>query len=83
MAVNCDPAALVAAAKCFECIPLSMQKAVELYLLAQIANGVNMAVSTDPATLVKAATCFKCVPTSMEEPVEEYLLCQIALASGA
>jgi hypothetical protein len=72
MAVNCDPAALVAAAKCFECIPESMQKPVELYLLAVAAGG-----TLDPATLVRNAKCFNCIPKSMREPVEEYLLCQI------
>ena len=70
--VNCDPAALVAAAKCMECIPESMQKPVELYLLAVIAGG-----STDPATIVNAAKCFTCIPRSMRDAVEEYLLCQI------
>lgn len=83
MAINCDPAALVAAAKCFDCIPHRMQKAVELYLLAQMANGANPAISTDPATLVNAAKCFSCVPKAMEQPLEDYLLCQIAAASGA
>lgn len=83
MAINCDPAALVAAAKCFDCIPHRMQKAVELYLLAQTASALNPNVSTDPATLVKAAKCFSCVPKPMEEPLEEYLLCQLAAASGA
>lgn len=73
MAVNCDPAALTAAAKCFECIPESMQKAVELYLLAVIAGG-----SLDPATLVRLAKCFCQIPKPMQQPVEEYLLCQIA-----
>ena len=72
MAVNCDPSALVAAAKCFECIPPSMQKSVELYLLAVAAGG-----SLDPSTLVRNAKCFSCIPKSMREPVEEYLLCQI------
>lgn len=73
MAVNCDPAALVAAAKCFECIPESMQKSVELYLLAVIAGG-----SQDPATLVRQAKCFSCIPKSERENVENFLLCQIA-----
>ncbi len=73
MAVNCEPAALVAAAKCFTCIPKSEQKHVELYLLAVAAGG-----STDPATLVKAAKCFECIPREMQEDVELYLLCKIA-----
>lgn len=73
MAVNCDPAALVNAAACFSCIPESMQKPVELYLLAVAAGG-----SMDPATLVANAKCFTCIDHSMREAVAEYLLCQIA-----
>lgn len=72
MAVNCDPASLATAAKCFSCIPRQMQKPVELYLLAVAAGG-----SLDPATLVKAAKCFCQIPPQMRDPVEAYLLCQL------
>lgn len=83
MAIVCDPATVVKAANCFQCVPHPMQKPTELYLLAQIAHALNAAVSTDPATLVKAANCFQCIDKRMREPVEEYLLCQIAAAAGA
>ena len=73
MALTCDPAALVTAAKCFDCIPRDMQEPLELYLLAVIAGG-----SLDPATLVKAAACFQCIPKSERENVREYLLCKAA-----
>jgi hypothetical protein len=75
MAVNCDPAALVAAAKCFSCIPPQMQKPVELYLLA-VANGF----ATDKNgvnTIVANAKCFSCIEKEMREPVELYELCQL------
>lgn len=75
MAISCDPAALVAAAKCFECVPPEMQKPLELYLLALAA-----AVDTSPAgvqALVANAKCFTCIPRSMRDAVEEYLLCLI------
>jgi len=75
MAVNCDPAALVAAAKCFECIPPSMQKPVELYLLA-VANGLATDINGVRA-IETAAKCFNCIPKQMREPVEAYLLCSL------
>lgn len=77
MSISCDPASLVAAARCFECIPESMQKPVELYLLAVAAGG-----SLDPATIVKAAKCFSCIPKSERQSVENYLLCQWANKQG-
>lgn len=73
MAVNCDPAALVAAAKCFQCIPPGMEKPVELYLLAQAASA-----GTDVAAIVRAAKDFKSIPKEMQEVVELYLLCKAA-----
>lgn len=74
-AVNCDPAALVEAAKCMECIPKAMQLPVELYLLASIAG-----LPTDKAgvdAIVEAARCFACARGMLPE-VQAYLLCQIA-----
>lgn len=76
MSVSCDPASIVSQAKCFECVPRSMQKPVELYLLAKIANMATDKASV--AAIVAAASCFDCVPHSMRDAVEEYLLAQIA-----
>jgi hypothetical protein len=73
MAITCDPAALVAAAKCFNCIPKQMQKPVELYLLAVAAGG-----SLDPKVIEAAAAPFRAIPRQMQEVVEQYLLCKIA-----
>lgn len=75
--VNCDPAALVSAAKCFD-IDRKAQVAVELYLLAVLAGG-----SLDPATLVRQARCFSCIPREMRDAVEIMLLCNAATAAGA
>lgn len=36
--MNCEPEDLIAAAKCYRCIPRGMQASVQLYLLASIAN---------------------------------------------
>ena len=82
MAVSCDSASLVQAAKCFECVPGEAKDMVLLYLWAQIA-AATAGTSTDPATLVKNAKCFSCVPGEAKAEVRLYLLCQIATASGA
>jgi hypothetical protein len=77
MGFSCDPATLVALAKCFSCIPREMQKPVELYLLAT-ALGLDTSQAGAQA-LAKAAKCFKtCIPPEMRDAVEEYLLAQIA-----
>lgn len=80
MSISCDPASLVKAAKCFGCIPPSMVKPVELYLLA-LANGF----ATDKngvSAIERSAKCFDCVPKSMREPLTDYLYCQLANKGG-
>lgn len=77
MSIDCDPNALMQAAKCFSCIPKGSQEEVMVYLLAQIAGG-----STDPATLMQEAKCFKCIPKGELEEVMAYLLCQVSLNTG-
>lgn len=76
MAVSCDPAAIVAQAKCFTCVPHEMRKPVELYLLAKIGG-----LGTDKASvaaIVQSAACFQCIPDEMRSAVEAYLLAQLA-----
>ena len=70
--LTCDPAALVADAKCFSCIPKEMQGPVIIYLLADISGS-----TLDPAALVRAAKCFQCIPREVIEDVQTFLLCQI------
>jgi hypothetical protein len=82
MAVTCDSATLVAASKCFDCIPVKMRKPVQLYLLASMSNQLS-GTSMDPATLVQLAKCFQCIPRSFQDVLVNYLECQIASASGA
>lgn len=75
-ALSCDPAALVAAAACFDCIPKSMEMPVSLYLLA-----VKAGLATDKigvAAIVAGAKCFSCIPKSEYSDVELYLLCKLA-----
>ena len=39
--MNCDPKALVAAARCYACVPKPMQQAVLIYLLMKWASGAS------------------------------------------
>jgi len=76
MAISCDPATIVAQAKCFNCVPPQMRKPVELYLLATIGG-----LATDKAgvaAIVKAAACFQCITPEEKFMVEAYLLAQLA-----
>ena len=72
MPVTCTPAALAAAAKCFQCLPSEQKQWIDTYLLAVIAGG-----STDPNTLAKAAKGFQGIPDGLIPKVQAYLLCQI------
>jgi hypothetical protein len=38
MAISCEPKDLVAAAACYQCIPLNMIEPVKIYLLAEKAG---------------------------------------------
>lgn len=78
MAVNCDPAALVEAAKCYKCIPTGTQSEVMIMLL-NVISGLNLT----PQQLMERASCYKCIPTGMQPEVHTMLLCEIATASGA
>lgn len=76
MAVSCDPATIVAAAKCFSCVPPQMRKPVELYLLATIGGlATNQA---GVASIVQNAAQFRSIPDEMWKAVEAYLLAQLA-----
>lgn len=72
MAISCEPAALQAAAKCFECLTPKQHLTVQTYLLAVIAGG-----STDPATLLAQAKCFACMTPAQQQEVQVMLLCNI------
>ena len=72
MAVNCDPAALVAESKCFD-LDSSVKDRVELYLLARNAGlGIDRAAVE---AMVAASKCFD-IDKSLREPLKLYLLCQ-------
>jgi hypothetical protein len=76
MAVNCDPSSLANAATCFfECIPQGAQKAVQTYLLAQIANA-QLGTTTNPQQLVTLSAPFQ-LARGMEDMIMIYLLCQL------
>lgn len=71
------PAALLASAKCYKCIPVGEQQAVIIYLLNEI-----LGTGLTPAQLMTAAKCYKCIPIGMQPEVITYLLCQIANSGG-
>lgn len=72
MSVSCDPNDLATAARCFDCLPPSIQLNVQTYLLAVIAGG-----STDPNTLAAAASAFQSESAQTLAEIRAYLLCQI------
>lgn len=77
MAVNCDPSSLANAATCFfECVPDGMQKAIQTYLISQIANA-QLGISTNPQDLMTLAAPFQ-VTRGLEDQIIIYLLCQLA-----
>ena len=76
MAVNCDPNALLEAAKCFKCIPVGMQNPILIYLLSESLVVEGGTVPTIQQ-LLDGAKCYKCIPKETQEEVITYLLCQL------
>lgn len=72
MAISCEPADLIAASKCFVCVPKGMQNEVIIYLLQQIAGNTQT-----PNELLESAKCLKCLPPGTLPEIQVYLLCQI------
>lgn len=70
--VDCDPNALMEAAKCYKCIPKGTQPEVMILLLNAI-SGLNLT----PEELVTRAKCYKCIPPGMQPEVQTMLLCEI------
>lgn len=71
---DCDPTALLEAAKCIEaCTTEGQRLAIIVYLLAKIAGE-----STDPTALMEAAKCILCLTDGQMEAIRVWLTCQIA-----
>jgi len=69
----CDYQSILAAAKCFECIPPGAQQGIQTYLLSQISGA-----STNPTALMNAARCIaSCIPPGMLNEVKTRLLCEV------
>ncbi len=75
-AINCDPAALSVAAKCYCYSDQRQSDSVLIYLLAQLASDTST-----PAELAAKAKCY-CFDPKTAEAVKTYLLCQIANGGG-
>lgn len=50
--MNCDPTSLMAAAKCYRCIPAGALKEVQLYLLCKILSSIGVGFSYTPDTVL-------------------------------
>ncbi len=81
MAVACDPASLMAAAKCFSCLTPRQQLQVMTYLSA-VLNG-SATDKNGVAALLKASACFGCLSTHQLEQVLAWEWCQIGVVVGA
>lgn len=68
--INCDPATLAAAAKCY-CLNEKQSREVVIYLLAQIAGDTST-----PAELAGKASCY-CFDQQTADAVITYLLCAV------
>ncbi len=75
MAVDCDPAALATAAKCYCYQDERQVDSILIYLLAQIAGN-----TATPSALAAAAKCYCFSDRPSRDAVITYLLCQIAAA---
>ena len=73
-ALNCDPAAIAAASKCY-CLPEKEHRGAVVYLLNQI-SGLNLT----PAQLAAASKCF-CMNEKSSDAAILYLVCNISNAT--
>lgn len=80
MAVACNPADLMEAARCFVCLSPTQAQVIRIRLLCAIVNGE--VISCDANSLMAAANCIQCLAPGQLQAIEIYLLCQIA-TSGA
>lgn len=74
MPISCDANSLSAAAKCY-CFDDTIQQAVQIYLLEQIAQ-----TGLTPSQLQAAAKCY-CFDEDTQRAIKAYLLCQISNAA--
>ena len=74
MAIDCDPSALAELSACY-CFPENVERAIIVYLLAQIAGS-----TLTPAQLAAAAAPYVGMPKNVQEAAMLYLTCQISNA---
>lgn len=73
MPLDCDPAALLDASKCFCYADPKQADAVVIYLLNQISG-----LGLTPAQLAENAKCYCYPDRQVADAAKTYLLCQIA-----
>lgn len=81
MAVACDSASLMAAAKCFSCLTPKQQLQVMCYLSA-VLNG-SATDKNGVSALLAASKCFVCLSTVQMQIILAYEWCSIGVAVGA
>lgn len=69
---TCTTDALAITSACFNCLSLTQQLAVQVYLLQQIATNTATA-----GQLLDSAKCFTCLTDHQLRAIQAYLLCQI------
>ncbi len=79
MPVSCEPAELIANAKCLDnCIPKGLQMAVLILLFGELID-----MPSDAQTLLDNATCLdQCIPDGSKMSVLISLACQIVEQGG-
>lgn len=73
--VDCDPQALIEAAKCYKCIPNGLELPVIIKLLQDIGGDTRT-----PQELITASRCYDCIPVGLRELVVILLLCELVNA---
>lgn len=73
MAISCDPADLLAAARCLRCLNTRQHEAIRNYALAVVAGG-----SLDPVVLAGNATAFQGVDRRTQHRIKTLLLLDLS-----
>jgi hypothetical protein len=83
MPVACDPATLVSASTCFNCVEPRTLEAIKTYLLCQILQNYEPTMACDPKSLAAASACFNCISDPrIFAAIQTQLLCNILTAVG-
>ena len=77
-----SPTALMAAAKCFACLPPEQLQPIRVELLVQILLASNPVANVSPTALLAAGKCFACLAPKDLKVIEVQLLSEILTGGG-